>query len=36
MKVVGNRPVKVIVTQFAKGTRNYKPFKRVKTYIVRP
>ena len=36
VKVVGSRPVKVIVTQFAKGTKNYKPFKRVKTYIVRP
>jgi hypothetical protein len=36
VKVVGSRPVKVIVTQRAKGTKNFKAFKRVKTYIVRP
>ncbi|MEZ5158118.1 MAG: isopeptide-forming domain-containing fimbrial protein [Candidatus Nanopelagicales bacterium] len=36
VKVVGNRKVKVTVIQRARGTKNYKPFKRVKTYIVRP
>ena len=36
VKVVGTRKVKVTVIQRAKGTKNYKPFKRVKTYIVRP
>ncbi len=36
VKVFGNRPVLVIVTQFAKGTRDYEPFKRVKKYRVRP
>ncbi len=36
VKVVGTRKVKVTVIQRARGTKNYKPFKRVKTYIVRP
>jgi hypothetical protein len=36
VKVVGNRPVKVTVIQRARGTKNFKAFKRVKTYIVRP
>ena len=36
VKVVGTRPVLVIVTQFAKGTDDYRPFKRVKKYRVRP
>jgi uncharacterized repeat protein (TIGR01451 family) len=36
VKVFGTLPVRVIVTQFAKGTDDYKPFKRVKKYIVRP
>ncbi|MEZ5184234.1 MAG: hypothetical protein R2720_00675 [Candidatus Nanopelagicales bacterium] len=36
VKVVGNRAMKVTVVQYAKGTKNYRPFKRVKTYIVRP
>jgi len=34
--VFGTRPVLVIVTQFAKGTKDYRPFKRVKKYRVRP
>ena len=36
IKVVGPRPMRVIVTQYAKGTKNYKPWKRVKRFIVRP
>lgn len=36
VKVVGSRPVRVIVTQFAKGTKDYEPFLRVRKYIVRP
>ena len=34
--IEGTRPVLVIVTQFAKGTDDYRPFKRVKKYRVRP
>ena len=36
VKVIGNRPVRVFVIQRAKATKNYKAFKRVKKYIVRP
>lgn len=36
VKVFGTRPVLVIVTQFAEGTDDYRPFKRVKKYRVRP
>ena len=36
IKVIGPRPMRVIVTQYAKGTKNYKPWKRVKRFIVRP
>ncbi len=36
VKVVGTRTVLVIVTQFARGTKDYEPFKRVKKYRVRP
>jgi uncharacterized repeat protein (TIGR01451 family) len=36
VEVIGSTPMRVIVTQFAKGTKNYKPWKRVKKYIVRP
>jgi len=36
VKVVGTRKVKVTVIQRANGTKSYRPFKRVKTYIVRP
>ena len=32
VKVVGNRPVKVTVIQRARGTKNFRAFKRVKTY----
>ena len=36
VKVVGSRTVLVIVTQYAKGTKDYEPFKRVKKYRVKP
>ncbi len=36
VKVFGTLPVRVIVTQFARGTDDFKPFKRVRKYIVRP
>jgi uncharacterized repeat protein (TIGR01451 family) len=36
VKVLGDRTMLVIVTQFAKGTKDYEPFTRVKKYRVRP
>jgi uncharacterized repeat protein (TIGR01451 family)/fimbrial isopeptide formation D2 family protein len=36
VEVIGSTPMRVIVTQFAKGTKNFKPWKRVKKYVVRP
>jgi uncharacterized repeat protein (TIGR01451 family)/fimbrial isopeptide formation D2 family protein len=36
IRVIGDRPMRVVVTQFAKGTNDYKPWKRVKRFILRP
>ena len=36
IKVIGPRPMRAIVTQYAKGTKNYKPWKKVTRFVVRP
>ena len=36
IKIVGHRAMRVTVVQYARGTAAYKPWKRVKKYVLRP
>lgn len=36
VKVIGDYPMKVRIIQTAKGTKTFKPFRQMKTYIVKP